>query len=220
MGTTVEIVEKVISEEYPKMLKHTHKHLAKSPNIVEDVVQDTVVKALASVKAKPDMVIDEPKAWLWRILRNRIIDTYRARARADKHCQSLEELYPLEFDSPQITGKALASINAEHRLAGDPTDFKPIDPALTTVVDYETDYQGKIQYQVFMKMLDLLTEGQKKVIMARYFEGMTAVDYAKQQYPDRSRIDAGNVVTALSLRGIVRLRELIQQPYFAKHFAT
>ncbi len=104
------------------------------PALAEDVLHDALLRA---VRAAPDLRDDERMtAWLYRIVRNAVTDTYRRRAaqarRADAFAREWDEAEPMTPDDEARACACLAALVptlapgyaavVEADLAGEPAD--------------------------------------------------------------------------------------------------
>jgi RNA polymerase sigma-70 factor (ECF subfamily) len=65
----------IYQQSAPKILDYIYKHVSSLPD-AEDILIDVFVAALESA-AFAALTEQEQQAWLWRVARNKVIDTYR-----------------------------------------------------------------------------------------------------------------------------------------------
>jgi RNA polymerase sigma factor (sigma-70 family) len=99
MTTAFTDLEALWHEHQFALLRHARAHVG--VQAAEDVVQDVFCNALKAL-LKDDTPIRTPRAWLFRILHNRIIDYYRANGRQPQWV-ALDELLGDEDDAPGKT---------------------------------------------------------------------------------------------------------------------
>lgn len=111
-------LETLWHEHHNAMVRHAR--IKVGPEAAEDLVQDAFCNALKAMLGD-DMILDNPRAWLFRILRNRIIDHFRSRGRMLDH--SLDDMLELRtekgdparlveaFDAAITTDKVLTQLS-------------------------------------------------------------------------------------------------------------
>lgn len=82
-------------QEHEQELRHFLTSRASSPDAAQDLLQDVFLKAMA--EGKDFCELNNARAWLFRVARNRLIDTHRTA----KTAVDLTEVDPKQPDEPQ-----------------------------------------------------------------------------------------------------------------------
>ena len=104
-----------------------------SPVMAEDILQDTFLRAIA--EGGKFCTLENPRAWLFRVARNRLIDTARRNENKLKHRDLPEDLPEKKEEAPVIASldvclpRALKELTAEDRDAIESCDLNGMKQA-------------------------------------------------------------------------------------------
>jgi RNA polymerase sigma factor (sigma-70 family) len=121
------LIALTVQRERPRLLAYLRRRIADAAE-AEDIVQDALYELLVAYRMLQP--VEEARAWLARVARNRLIDSFRrraVRARADVELEAdaLADLLPAASDGPEAAAMraallqrleaALAELPAEQR---------------------------------------------------------------------------------------------------------
>lgn len=144
----------VIVERHSVYLTNVLYQILKDPILIEDVLQDTFIKAMDSLQKGKYAEEGAIRSWLGRIAHNLAIDYHRSIVRSPTRKGLTKKEGRDEFDF-------FANIGG--------TDISPEE----LLIELETDYD-------IQKLMDSLPEEQREVVYLRHFQGFSfreIVDY-------------------------------------------
>ena len=101
-------------EMYEAGLQRYSKYLSADADWAEDLVSETMIKAMTNLTILSAMHPAQRKAWLHRVLKNQFLDDLRARKREENLLEKLAAL-DQEFAPQDLRSEVSAPIPANHR---------------------------------------------------------------------------------------------------------
>jgi RNA polymerase sigma-70 factor (ECF subfamily) len=102
---------------YEAPLRRYAQNLARDDDRADDLVQETMIRAMANLGLLEQLNAYKRRAWLYQVLKNRFIDEERARARQASLAERLADL-ALAADTPSaatVAGALLEQVPEQYR---------------------------------------------------------------------------------------------------------